>query len=342
MMFQALTRRSMARWLVLPGLFSESAMSQGAKGNATSIDADGTTHITRAIPVPHTLSDEAHRMLAAAERWAPDGWTKESADLAKRMQEVYPVQITSTETEGVKVKIVEPRNPSANKSDRVLINLHGGGFTSDSGSLLETIPIAALTGTRVIAVEYRLAPEFPFPAAVEDSVSVYKDSLKNHSPKKIAVYGTSAGAVLTAQTTVQLRRLGLPLPAALGFFSGFTDFARSGDSRYLFSVTGFRDFQPPSSTPSAAYAGKHDLKDPVLSPIYADLKGFPPTLCMTGTRDLLLSGTVDFHRALLRAGVDAHLIVFDALPHAHWYSFHVPESKEALEAQARFLDRYLA
>ena len=82
-------------------------------------------------------------------------------------------------------------------------------------------------------------------------------------------------------------------------------------------------------------------KDPVLSPIYADLKGFPPTLCMTGTRDHCLSGTVDFHRALLRADVDARLMVFGAMKHAHWYAFDLPESKEAREAQARFLDKHL-
>jgi len=79
----------------------------------------------------------------------------------------------------------------------------------------------------------------------------------------------------------------------------------------------------------------------VLSPMYADLKGFPPTLCMTSTRDHCLSGTVDFHRALLRAGVDARLMVFDAMPHAFWYLFDLPESREALEAQANFLDRHL-
>jgi acetyl esterase/lipase len=89
------------------------------------------------------------------------------------------------------------------------------------------------------------------------------------------------------------------------------------------------------------YVGDHDRKDPVLSPMYADLRGFPPTLCMTSTRDHCLSGTADFHRALLRAGVDARLMVFDAMPHAFWYRFDLPESKEALEAQASFLDRHL-
>jgi acetyl esterase/lipase len=319
------------------------ARAQAAEPGITStIDRDGTVRITRAVPVPKTLSREAQALLASGEMWAPNGWTKESAGLVEKMRVVYPVTIESSTIAGVKVKIIDPAKPSPAKKDRVLINLHGGGFTSDSGSLLETIPIASLTGTRVIAVEYRLAPQFPFPAAVEDSVAVYTEMLKKHSPKKVAIYGTSAGAILTAQTAVQLRKLGKPLPAALGFFSGSADFARSGDSRHLYSVRGFLDFKPPAGTLTSSYVGTHNPTDPVLSPIYADLSGFPPTLCMTGTRDSIMSGTIDFHRALLRAGVDARLIVFDAMPHAHWYSFHIPESKEALEAQAAFFDRHLA
>ena len=152
---------------------------------------------------------------------------------------------------------------------------------------------------------------------------------------------TSAGAILTAETAVQVKRLGLPLPAALGFFSGFADLALRGDAGHIYSVSGFLGFRPQSGQVLAPYVGKTDPKDPVLSPMYADLTGFPPTLCMTGTRDICLGGTVDFHRALLRAGVDARLMVFDAMPHAHWYSFQLPESQEALAAQARFLDRHL-
>lgn len=337
-----MTRRSLASLFALPAALGRQARAQSvATSETTTIDHDGTVHITRSIPVPRTVSPEAQALLASGERFAPDGWTKESALLVEKMRTVYPVTIEQAIVAGVKVRIVDPQKPEPGKTDRVLINLHGGGFTSDSGSFLESIPIASLTGTRVVAVEYRLAPQFPFPAAVEDSVAVYREMLKSHSPKKIAIYGTSAGAILTAQTAVQLRKAGTPLPAALGFFSGFADFARSGDSRNIYSVRGFLDFKAPTGTPTSAYVGTHNLADPVLSPIYADLKGFPPTLCMTGTRDSLLSGTADFHRALLRAGVDARLIVFDALPHAHWYSFHLPESKEALEAQAKFLDDHL-
>jgi acetyl esterase/lipase len=275
----------------------------------------------------------------------PEAGTKQAADFAERLQATYPVEITETTVAGVASKVVIPKRSAAQKKDRVLICLHGGGFTSDSGSTLEATTIAALTGTKVMAVEYRLAPQYPFPAAVDDACAVYKEALKDHAPKKIGVYGTSAGAVLVAQMTVQSRKLGLPLPAVLGFFSGYVDLARYGDSRFLYGTSGFTNFS--AMLPAlkglgmVPYVGDHDRQDPVLSPIYADLKGFPPTLCMTSTRDHCLSGTVDFHRALLRAGVEARLMVFDAMPHAFWYLFDLPESKEALEAQASFLDYHL-
>lgn len=87
--------------------------------------------------------------------------------------------------------------------------------------------------------------------------------------------------------------------------------------------------------------GSADRKDPVLSPLFADLKGMPPSLLVTSTRDILLSGTTLFHRALLRAGDDAQLVVFEALPHAFWYHFQLPETKEALELMAKFFDEKL-
>jgi epsilon-lactone hydrolase len=329
--------------LALPAALAGQGRAQTAPADgSTTIDRDGTVHIARAIPVPRTVSPEAYARLVTGEMWAPDEGTKGSAELIEKMLAAFPVDIERTTVAGVKAKIVTPKKAARDKKDRVLICLHGGGFRTDSGSFIEAIPIAGLTGTRVVSVEYRLGPKFPFPAAVEDAAAVYRELLKTHAPKKMAVYGTSAGAILTAETAVQLRKLGLPLPAALGFFSGFADMARPGDSGHIYSVSGFMGFRPSSGPTMAAYVGKTDPRDPVLSPMYADLKGFPPTLCMTGTRDICLSGTVDFHRALLRAGVDADLMVFDAMPHAHWYSFHLPESREALDAQAGFLDRHLA
>jgi acetyl esterase/lipase len=128
----------------------------------------------------------------------------------------------------------------------------------------------------------------------------------------------------------------------LGFFSTLADFSRPGDARQLFTLNGFPgELKPvdPQHLPDSEYAVKTDRKDPVLSPLYADLHGMPPSLSITSTRDLLLSDTAIFHRALLRAGDDAQLVVFEALPHAFWYHFQLPETREALELMAKFFDQ---
>ena len=140
-----------------------------------------------------------------------------------------------------------------------------------------------------------------------------------------------------------MRRDGLPLPAALGIFSGTGDLSQRGDSEALFTIWGWPGHLEPPSKHShlSAYVGSADPKDPVLSPLYTDLRGFPPTLFVTSTRDLLLSGTTILHRAFLRVGVEAQLVVFEALPHAFWYDYHLPETKEALDLMAKFFSAKL-
>src|SRR5207302_10181321 len=116
----------------------------------------------------------------------------------------------------------------------------------------------------------------------------------------------------------------------------------AGDSRLIISHNGFPDqLQPvdPHHLPDNEYVGRTDRKDPVLSPLFADLHSWPPSLRVTSTRDLLLSDTAIFHRALLGAGDDSQLVVFEALPHAFWYHFQLPETREALELMARFFDQ---
>jgi acetyl esterase/lipase len=239
---------------------------------------------------------------------------------------------------GVPVRIVTPEGLPDTNRDKVLLNLHGGGFNSDSGSYTESIPIAGYSKMKVVAVLYRLAPEHPFPAAVDDSVAVYKELLKSYNPSHIVLYGTSAGAILTAEVAARLKQLGLPLPCALGIFSGMGDFSRPGDSVAMYSLRGLSGhLDPPNPKASLPeYAGGSDLRNPVLSPIFSDLHGLPPTLFVTSGRDLLLSGTVNLHRAYLNAGVDARLVVFDALPHAFWYDSTLPEAIEANKIMADF------
>jgi epsilon-lactone hydrolase len=179
---------------------------------------------------------------------------------------------------------------------------------------------------------------------VEDVVAVYRELLKTYKPGAIGIFGTSAGAILTCEVAVRFKQLGLPLPAALGAFSVLTDFSRPSDSRQIFTLDGLPGrLEPmdPKRAPDDSYPGTADRRDPVLSPLFANLSGMPPTLLVTSTRDLLLSDTALFHRALLGAGNDAQLVVFEALPHAFWYHFQLPETRECLELMAKFFDQKL-
>jgi acetyl esterase/lipase len=123
--------------------------------------------------------------------------------------------------------------PAENRGS-VLLNLHGGGFTVDAGSITENIPIAAYARVRVVAARYRLAPENTFPAAVDDAQAVYRALIANHAADRVGLYGTSAGACLSAQLLVRMRETGDPLPCVFGFFTGTADLSRGGDSEFFF------------------------------------------------------------------------------------------------------------
>lgn len=316
--------------------------------NTSVLDANGTAHITRVVPVPTDISPEAQAMLRrnapdknqtlAERRSSTDTW---QTGAGKASLAMYPVHIAAKSIANVPIRDITPLDNS--HPDLVLINVHGGGFNSDSGSFTESIPVANLARVRVVSVLYRLAPEHPFPAAVDDTIAVYRDLLKTYKPAHIGLYGTSAGAILTAEVAVRLKQLGMPLPGALGIFSGLGDFSQYGDSQAMYSLRGLTGSLPlPTAEPhDSEYIHSTGLKDPALSPVYADLHGMPPTLFLTSGRDMLLSGTTVLHRAFLRSGVDARLIVFEALPHAFWNDVNLPESREAYGYMADFFTRQL-
>ena len=316
------------------------------------IDANGTAHVTRVVPVPQTVSPEAQKSIGRAE---PDQGPPQPLEARRKGTDAYtararvewtklcPNTIVEDKIAGVPVRIVTPEGMPDKNKDKVLLNLHGGGFNSDSGSYTESIPIASYTGIKVVAVLYRLSPEVKFPAAVDDSIAVYKELLKTYKPNHIVIYGTSAGAILTAEVAAKIKQLGLPMPAALGIFSGMGDFARPGDSIAMYALRGLvGHLDPPEpGAHDPFYVAETDPKDPILSPIYGDLHGLPPTLFVTSGRDLLLSGTVNLERAYLLAGIDAHLVVYDALPHAFWYDPRLPEAIEANHIMANFFVKQL-
>ncbi len=357
----------------------------GPTKDTSVIDPDGTAHITRVVPLPAALSDEAKARWSkpvtdaakpqtlAERRSGTDTW---QTGAGQKSAAVYPVKITEGQTiGGVPVRIVDPLPEGAAgavsgpggapdaihfsatrgaqmfgsrepvrpvHSDWVLICLHGGGFNSDSGSYTEAIPVANLARTKVVSVLYRLAPEHPYPAALDDALAVYRNLLGTYKPEHIAIYGTSAGAILTAEVGVRIKQLGLPEPAALGVFSGLGDMTEQGDSAALFTLEGYSGhMDPPAANPdhrsiSPEYTTTHEPHDPVLSPNFSDLHGLPPTLFITSSRDILLSGTSTMARAWMRDGVSQQLVVFDGLPHAFWNDVSLPESREAYATMARY------
>lgn len=258
--------------------------------------------------------------------------------LNKSRAKRFGVQVTKSTMAGVPVKLVRRQGAEATPDKRLLINFHGGGFMVDSGSQTETIPIAGITGIPVVSVMYRMAPEHPFPAAVDDALAVYTEALTQRSPQAIGIYGTSAGAILTLQLLARIKAEGLPMPAAAGFFSGSGDLAVAGDCEgFLPSILGSRS--APETV--ADYTVGTERTDPLLSPIYGDLSGLPPMLLMTSTRDQLLSQTVLADLALRRAGVKVDLRVYEGMMHAFWAWIECPETEIALTAQADFFAEHV-
>lgn len=295
-------------------------------------------------PLPNTVSPEGRAAagamaaasvpnplpIAAQRQFIDTLQSTMGAQMARR----DGVRVENATIAGVPVRIIYPKGVTSLGRGPVLLNLHRGGFQLDSGSLTETIPIAALSRIPVVAVLYRLAPEHPYPAALDDAMAVYRALEKDRPASRIAVYGTSAGAALGGQLVSRLIRLRRPMPAGLGYFSGNADLTTGGDSESWMPLPGGAKTMAESV---ASYVGKTPVTDPILSPIKSDLSGFPPTLLVTSTRDMLLSATSIFARTLLERGVDAGLVVFDGLPHGFWAYMDIPETQQANALMVRFL-----
>lgn len=250
----------------------------------------------------------------------------------------YPVDIVRSEMSGVAVDIVTPKQGFA--GDGALLCLHGGAFMwgRGAGALLEAVPIAATFGMRVIAVEYALAPEHVFPAAVDDVAAVYRALCGQVASNKIGIYGCSAGGILTAQTVARLIAEAAPLPAAIAMLCG-TGLEMLGDSvataEPLAGQAG--DGEPPALA-TLPYFSSADVSDPLVFPgNHADvLARFPPSLLVTGTRDFAASSVATMQRRLLSAGADAELMLFDGMWHAFHMATTLPEAREVFDAVSRF------
>ncbi len=268
--------------------------------------------------------------------------------LAARMKAVYSVAIEPRVIAGVRTEFITPQDGiSAENQNRILINLHGGAFMwgDGSGAEVEAAPIASMGKIVVVAINYRLAPEYTFPAATEDFALVYRALLQKYSPSNIGVFGCSAGGVLTAEAIAWLDKEHLPLPGAIGTFCGsITDF--DGDMSYLAGpLNGHGRPSPGGRAPitSNPYFRGANHHDPLVLPANSRdlLSRFPPTLILSGTRDFAMSACLRADILLTEAGAVTELHIWDGMWHGFFIDPDLPESKEAYQVVVRFFQRYL-
>jgi epsilon-lactone hydrolase len=315
----------------------------------------------RSIPVPGTVSPEVLALIAAPYRvpaWdanpkSPEEWKELVATLAARgaaaqprIREKLGVTMQPAVIGGVKSFILAPTViPDANRN-RLLVHVHGGGYVYNPGEAGtgEAALMAAYGGFKVISFDYRMPPDAPYPAAMDDAMAVWKAALQMQEPRNMAIFGTSTGGGMTLAMILRAKQEHLPLPAAIAPGTPWSDLTETGDTyktnewldNVLVSYNGYL------SHAAKLYANGHDLKDPQLSPIYGDFHGFPPAILTSGTRDLFLSNTVLTHRKLRQAGVEAVLQVFEGLSHAQYlFDPNAPETKEAFTEIAQFFDAHL-
>jgi epsilon-lactone hydrolase len=238
-------------------------------------------------------------------------------------------EVTERTDGGAKIFDVVPTGLDPN--DRtIILDMHGGGLIMCGGELCKTMAVgsAARLGRQVWAVDYRMPPEHPYPAALDDCIAAYRALLAKRNPSEIIVSGGSAGGNLAAALMLRARDEGLPMPAGLILGTPEIDLTESGDP-------GLRTLMPVN----LLYANGHDLTHPYLSPLFGDLMDFPPTILTTGTRDLYLSNTVRMHRALRAAGVAAELHVTEAGPHTGFPGG--PEGSVIDEEVRRFIEKVI-
>ena len=236
--------------------------------------------------------------------------------------------------------------PQGAAAGKVLLYLHGGAYALGSCDSHRKMVTHIARAARIDAVmpEYRLAPEHPFPAGLDDAVAAYRELLdKGYGPDDIVIGGDSAGGGLTAATLLQLRHGGLPLPRAVVLLSPFLDMTASGESMKT------RAAREPWFHPDEIgvvvryYCPDEDLRNPLLSPVFANVAGLPPALIQVGDDEILLSDSTRFAHKLETAGIDVELEVFPDM----WHVFQLfvgkmPESKAAIGKIGAYIQARLA
>jgi monoterpene epsilon-lactone hydrolase len=332
------------------------------------IGEDGTVRLDGVeVPLSELMSDEARVYVRNLIVNKPFGTpVPDLADERARqdtimsgflepMRRRYAVDIAEDRIGGVVVDVVTPSSGGRpENANRVLLNVHGGGFITGarSASLVESVPLAALMGIKVISIDYRMGPEHTFPAASEDVAAVYRELLNSYQPNRIGLYGCSAGGLLAAQSVSWFQAHDLPLPgavgvfcASLGGFSGGDATAISGPLLGMLPRAGNdRTGATPPPVAGPTYIGMAAVDDPLAYPLVSPqvVASFPPTLLISGTRSFEFSAALNSHNALTRAGVQSQFHGWDGMFHGFIYNSDLPEAREAYAIMVDFFQTHLA
>lgn len=302
------------------------------------------------LPIPTSISPRAQEMLRNSPALAAR--SMEMAALNKRRKDTFDFYapegvkavkdlggaVSEVALGGVRTQMVAPKTI---RDDKVILYFFGGGFVQ--GSPEEDLAITAIlaheTGQRIYAPYYRLAPEHPCPAALEDALATYHALVAEKGAASITVMGESAGAGLALSLILNAAQNGLPMPARAVLLSPWSDLSKTGDT--LSTLEGCDPslhYELTLEGPAKAYAGSRDLKDPLVSPLYADFpKNFPKTLITTGTRDLFLSDCARLSTKMRAAGIAAELRVWEGMWHVFEYYLELPEARASLSEIAAFI-----
>lgn len=306
----------------------------------SSISAPAQATLQRLVGADGVPLNAMHSMPASHDH---DGWRQLQAVVAQNyasanagQADALRANLHTITVESATVHVATPQG----HTPFAYIDLHGGALVFGGG---ENCRIAAgkqadQHNVMCYGIDYRMPPDHPYPAALDDCVATYRHVLKHHAPEHIVIGGRSAGGNLAAAMVLRARDEGLPMPAALVLLSPEVDLTESGDS---FQVNRGVDvvLPMPLMSTNLLYANGADLSHPYLSPLFGDLTGFPPTFLQSGTRDLFLSNTVRMHRALRQAQVPALLHVFEAMPHGGFMG--APEDAELAAEVAAFVREHL-
>ncbi|MHA2048143.1 MAG: alpha/beta hydrolase [Promethearchaeota archaeon] len=233
--------------------------------------------------------------------------------------------------------------PGANE-DTVFYNLFGGGYVTGTLESRRIIPyhLSRATNMECLSIEYRLAPEYPFPAALEDSITTYKWLLsESFDPKNIIMGGSSAGGGLTVATLLKLKEFNLPLPAAGVLMSPWADLTGSGKSIYK-----NQKFEPLVAEGimgmAKSYAREEPLNNPLISPVFANLEGLPPLLIQAGGIEALLDDSISLAERAKSSGVEVKLEVYENMTHVFQnFGEKLSESRKSFENLNEFIQKYL-